>query len=473
MTETKPPCARCGRPMSRTGRVVDGRRVCPSCAPRFNSVAPCPRCGKGTKIFGYDKDTGERVCNRCLARKTHATCRICGKYRRRSDQTRDGKPICVKCAERPDATHRCPQCHTEVPGDGQSLCMACATERRFHRVRRAQAERFSRPWARALFEGFTISDSFDRGQADVVADLAQVADQFLDLEAAFPSPAEFSQEALLACFGLEGVRKRQRMLGYLIAAAGLEWTNEASRSFKQRRTVALLLEEADSSGCGAVIGAYAEQLDPSLSGRTCIAYLRAALAFMQMQNGRPLAGIGDERVMGFHRQKPGYRASLAPFLSYLVRERGLKLAITLRKTPRSQCAEDRSLVRRVRAIRAALQASPPAPEARALVAALLAALYRSPLETVLELPAFAFRYDRGRLWVHLPEGRFRLAREVATWIEAYAITCAPGPAFPGRPKSRPLHPTSVLHHLRKHGLARRYRPRRAPRAEPYEHRFPE
>lgn len=458
--------------MERTGRVVDGRHVCPACAWYFNPVEPCQRCGKDAKIFGYDKDTRERVCNRCLNRKTHATCQVCGKYRKRSDKTIEGKPVCVKCAERPQATHRCPQCHVELPGDGQSLCLTCATERRFHRVRREQAERFTRPWVRALFEGFTISDGFDRLQPDVAADLARVAEQFLDLEAQFESPAQLSQEALLEAFGLDGIRKRQRMLGYLVAAARLEWTNEESRAFKERRAAATILEEAEVAGHGAVIGAYAAQMNPRLAGRTQVAYLRAALVFMAVQKGRPLAGIDDERVLGFHRQWPGYRASLTPFLSFLVREHGLTLSVSQRKTEQSQRSVDRKLVKRVRTIRTLLQANPPLAEGRALAAALLAALYQCPLETVLELPAFAFRYDGGRLWVLLPEERFKLAPEVASWLEAYVVICAPGPAFPGRPTSRPLHPTSAIHHLRKHGLARDYRPRRAPRAEPYEHRFP-
>ena len=82
-----------------------------------------------------------------------------------------------------------------------------------------------------------------------------------------------------------------------------------------------------------------------------------------------------------------------------------------------------------------------------MTVALLALLYQVPLEIIAGLPSRGFRRIRGRLWLSCPQGDFRLTPEVAAHVETYAVLDDKGYAFPGRPRTRPIHPTSINYHL--------------------------
>lgn len=440
-------CLRCNRPVIHASRIIDGRPVCPSCAPHFNPVARCPRCDRDAKIFGYDKVTGERVCNRCLTRLTHVTCTACGKYRRRAGDDPDGPKICRACAAEPGVSHRCPDCRTVVPGRGNARCGPCAIARRFEAASERLASELVTPWAKTLFRGFCRWGGFDRTQPDVVQELTRIADQIVDIEKRFVVPANLTQTALLEAYGVEGLRRRQLLVGYLTACCDVAWSESVAFEFNQRRRADAIVADASAAGHADEITRYEAWLSADLSPRTRVTYLRVARAFIAAQRGRDLATVDEARIMAFIRQNPGYRASLSSFTAYLREVHAAPIPSLSQRPVRTQRARDRTLVRRARLLRDALVNPSSNAAGRAALVALLGVLYQVPLEDVASLPSSAFRWIKGRLWLSCKQGDFRLTPEVAAYVETYAVLDNKGYAFPGRPATRPIHPVTISYHL--------------------------
>lgn len=451
MTETANPrlCARCGRAFRKAGRIVEGKAVCPSCAPRFNPVERCQRCGRDARIFGYDKGTGERVCRSCLNRETHVTCKTCRKHRRRSEAD---PTLCRRCAATPGLAHRCPACGARVAGGGSSRCASCAIRRRFDRARESLSAGFATPMGRAVFLGFCAWPGFDATQPDVARELERVAAQIAELEALPGGVGAITQESLMEAFGVDRLRRRQRLIGYLTARRGLEWSDAALDAWNERRRIRDLIEEARDAGHADMIETYAKAMSSRLADRTRRMYLRAALAFLIAQKGRSAAEIDDSRVDAFLRQKPGQRASLTPFVGFLRNQCGAPADRPRSRRAGSLLTADRRLTKRAHALRAALNADPSHAAGRALLIALLATLYRTPIAAVAGLDASAFRLVKGRLWLMSRYGDFRLTPEMAGHVERFARVGGPGPAFPGRPATRPLRADGVRYHIDKLGL---------------------
>lgn len=446
-------CARCQKPLEKTGRIVDGMPICSSCAPQFNPIVQCPRCGKDARIFGHDKETGHRVCQRCLQKKTHATCSLCGKYRKRIGSTEDGKPLCRNCEANPHASHRCPSCHCKVPGVGRSLCERCAITRRYKNARREIQREFRTDWGRHLFNAYCTDDSFDVGASTVVPRLRQMSAQIVELEERFPSLHHLNQEALLKAYGVEGCRRRQKVIAALQRFAGLEWSTASSEAFNETRRLEAVIADANETGHREEVERFISSLDVELAPKTRRVYARTALKFFRMQHDRPLSTVDQNRIEGFVRQFPGHRASLAPLLNYLRNEHKAPVpSQRSRKSPALR-TRDRHLRDRTRQISQLIEETTDIRQGRGLLAALLSALYGCPLSEVLNIRANSIRERRGAKFLTICGSEYRLSSVVGGYVDRFANTFGRDPMFPGRPSTRPMTPSSVYYHLKKHGVA--------------------
>jgi len=119
------PCIRCGREITRFGKIIELGPVCASCAPRFRPPKQCSICHKYSHTVFHSEINGESVlcCDKCL-NKTRPTCSLC--HRKKVPYTYDkrGKPICKKCATEERV---CAQCGMPMPAGRGRICLACSS----------------------------------------------------------------------------------------------------------------------------------------------------------------------------------------------------------------------------------------------------------------------------------------------------------------------------------------------------------
>lgn len=119
------PCIRCGREITRFGKITEQGPVCASCAPRFRPPKQCSICHEYSHTVYRSEIDGERVqcCAKCL-NKTRPTCSLCNRKKVPYTYDENGKPICKKCATE---ERTCAQCGMPMPAGRGRICFLCAS----------------------------------------------------------------------------------------------------------------------------------------------------------------------------------------------------------------------------------------------------------------------------------------------------------------------------------------------------------
>lgn len=340
-TLEKRECGRCHRPTPRAALIhtvqrpdslglnegpVQSIAVCASCVPYFRDPEPCGICEKlSSRLSGAAHlQAGLRACPICIRKDTHATCSRCRKHRRVASIDGD-RVLCKACAGLSPASHPCPRCEVEVPGAGAHMCASCGIAVRLRREQDLRLPLFHHPWVAELFMGFgqwshTRSPANPRVPANVMRSLEFFL--ALDQDAALQRPLR--AEDMLRVFDSKTLRANLNASTYLQQQFGFVIEANARSDAQKRSLIASKLSTAQLEPWHPYLQGYAQSL-AGRAARTASQYLATAEAFCrQFQVSGPFS---QEQIVAFLVDKPGARANLGPWVSYVQRELGW--AVTL------------------------------------------------------------------------------------------------------------------------------------------------
>lgn len=307
-------CIRCGKPLPKAARLVDGGAICGACAPHFNEPKPCPRCGHPSRRLASAPKHGvnEKICDRCRNRLTHRTCSICHRYRPVAGELPDGKPYCAVCIPDAPMTHQCPGCNELVPGDGHGRCLRCLNRERVARETGLQRLVLSKEWSRELYAAFgEWLTALHPGHRRLLGLLRKHFPFFETLDTACDCVEEVTGQALLDSFQVSGLRAHALPIRYLAESCGVVISHERKCAHAEQRRVTDLLERYRSEPWGPSLEQYAEWLGSrGTATRTSRLYLSTAATFCRMELGHKCASHTASMLQRFLKHRPGLRANL-------------------------------------------------------------------------------------------------------------------------------------------------------------------
>jgi hypothetical protein len=442
-------CGACGRTFDgKAGRVVDGRPVCPACGNRLRPKVACGACGRPTARPRREAGTGVLICEGCLHRDTHATCRRCRKHRRVAARDAEGGPLCAGCASEAPATHACPDCSKAVPGRGGAPCDACSLRSLIARRLAAQADAVQPAWARAMYEAFQIWDGLPRDQYGVVRQAAAYARVFAAIGAGCAGPEEVTQERLLELLGNEGLRRAMTVVRFLVAHLSLTWSAGTAEEAAEGRRIRAVLAACDGRPWTAGFRAYHRHLaehDPPLAPKTIRTYLTAAAGLLDAAKVDRAADLEERHARVYLLRRGGHRANLARFAAWLPTTGGQALQVhqkrvrNLRRLERNTLADARRLLE-------ALEAAADFRRGRALLAAAISRMHLVPLTRVLALTRDEVAASpNGGVTLWPATLALVLPPSIAASFRRFAATGG-SLIFLGRNEAQPLSVAAVRHH---------------------------
>lgn len=448
-------CLRCGKLTPRADLRVGDRVACASCAPYYRPPRPCDTCGTLSSRLSRAQGFSERgqMCEKCLRKTVKATCSHCHKHRGMFFMTLAGAHLCKSCCEHGLPSHACPGCGETVGGVGLAPCLACSIKNSNFRRQAAVQPMLETPQAKQLHAEFTHWGNNTHRASKVATNASRYLEFIMRIDNALQRGQQLGQELLMQEFSTEELRRMGLLAQFLAEQGTLQLDSTARRQRSDLNLIQNKLQSSVGQSWGNALQGFNAAMDAQpkeLNVRSRKAYLHAAISLLGDANVRRAEQLTQACVDGFIRKKPGLRASLGPFLTYLAQQHGLVL-----KTPRKKAISPPSLLPQARAVRALMDALAGgiSEAARlALTAALLAKLLNADLEKILQLRHMDVIWPTGdciRLdgqWLQLPE---------AVWPIVRALEAPPGTngnswAFPGRSFTDCLSTAAVNYHRRKH-----------------------
>ncbi len=448
-------CSRCGKPVDKAARIVSGMAVCASCAPYYAEPKACASCGRLSQRLSRAPGRGfdELVCDRCRNQDCE-TCSVCRRYRKVERRDEADRPVCRQCAADEPVRHSCPACGISVPGGGLSPCADCSLKDRIRRRVRLNVELLERPWVRSLFEGFCAWEGLRKAAGNMTARIDQYAVFFAEIDGNCAAPGEVTQRRLFEIFEAEGLRRGFLAVSFLCERLALEWDASALEDMIETRRIDQQAQTWRGQPWAAGLQRYVDELErcgpPPLKRKTVRMYQTAAGGLLEMAGVDSLGALIQAHLDRYLKRHPGQAANLSAFIRHL--RDGSGIALELRKKAGAPLSKkDRTLVQRVQSLTRLLDAETDGRRAKALLAALLAALYQVPIKDVLALSA-ADVTETPRaivLWPGVRDIRLagRLAALFSRWI-GLPQGDGSGLLFVGRNSVQPLSYDAVRYHLK-------------------------
>jgi hypothetical protein len=375
-----------------------------------------------------------------------ATCAVCRRHRVIMADTQ----LCLACAV--GLTHRCPICQDDVPGSGHAPCYPCSQRRRANRQIATERETIRHPWLAELFSDFCTSGKIPLETGNATDRIARAAAACRRIAVTVTNPTDLSTETLHAALGAESLRRVAPLIAHWAEVGVIEWDRARLQTLIERDRVTAILTTHAKSPHASLLHRYRDHLAirdrKPITQRTA---LTAAVTLLAALGDAPISDLSQRHVTKMLRARPGHRAALQGFLSFLASEGGPKL--TIAKPRRDPVARERRLRADIRACRKRLATPRTATEARALIAVLIARIYALPLNRVLSLtrPEVALSMSGVTLW---PDGEaLTLDRSLAVafqeWISVGGLWRSPGNpwVFPGRDGHQPMSEAAVAYHV--------------------------
>lgn len=328
-------CLRCGKPVPRAGKLVNGKPVCPSCTPYLSDPKICTSCGKPSvrlaraPKFGLDN----LMCDSCRNKLTHKTCGFCRKYRPVFGTTEKDISYCASCIPGKQVYHSCPGCGCAVPGVGRSRCYSCLNLNRLMKEVDLQALTLNRQWTRDLMLKFALWLHERSGSQPNCFKLFASHEPFFErLDAQFESAQNVQEKELLENFGVGFIRKHLLASIFLQEKLGITIRTEAKIDHaNQVRIREKIVKSAKESWAPLLKNYYLWLDEKPLSTLTKRLYLRAAENFCQSAKLEADRVWKDGALDSFLNQNPGSRASLFRFVTYCRLELGWEVTMPQKK----------------------------------------------------------------------------------------------------------------------------------------------
>jgi hypothetical protein len=312
-------CIRCEKSVPRASKIVDGKPVCPSCAPYFTEPAICPHCERESIRLAALPSAGikEKICQSCRNRHTHATCGVCRKYRKVAHSSPDGEPLCSACFDDPNVTHACPDCGVAVPGSGNSRCRSCANHVALEREISLTCAIFAHDWVATLWRRFGLWLHAKDPHSPKLLSLVRTHQRFFEeIDCAFPAALDLTGVSLLHLFGVQRLRTHLLPTRFIAEQLGVHIADDAKRDAAEHARIADLLALCKRESWGQLMRSYyAALIDGNLSARSVRMYLSTAHSFARY------VGLSDSawaaaQIERYVKANPGSRNNLSRFVSF-------------------------------------------------------------------------------------------------------------------------------------------------------------
>lgn len=347
-------CLRCDKAVPRAGKVINGRPICPSCAPYFNEPQVCTSCGKSSQRLSRAVKFGlnNPMCQSCRGTLTHKTCGFCRKHRPVHGTTEDGKGYCASCIPGHQQHHSCPGCGLTLPGSGRSRCRSCLNLNRIVHEADLHSLTLHHLWAREILTKFAIWLHDRSGHQPNCFRIFVSHEPFFErLDAHFNSIADINETTLLDNLGVALIR--QHLLASVFLQENLEITiRDASKidSAERSRIRDKLVKNAREPWAPLLRGYHLWLIDKEISPRTQRLYLRAAEKFCQTEKVKADRAWEANAVYDFLKKHPGSRANLYKFVTYCRSQLGWMVEVPSRPASTSTSLPGRlkSLMKQVK-----------------------------------------------------------------------------------------------------------------------------
>lgn len=439
-------CLRCGKSVTRAGRLVADRVVCPSCAVHYRDPEPCPSCGRLSRRLSRAPGLAERVCERCQRAATHATCRRCARHRRIICADESGHPLCKACTGERPASHLCPDCGERVPGAGRGRCRGCNAKRRILRRVAEHRERLGQDWTRELFDKFCDWERFDKRRGDGVARTDRHAVFFQKIDRVLCGPDDITQDSLFDIFGADGLRRHVVPLSFLIETGVVVWNAKRLDDLNEERRIKQILASFATWPWARELELYGRSLH-SVKPKTRRVYLNAAVRLLLSSGVKSCGDLLQDHLKRYSRKSPGQRSCLAAFISWVEDAHAVRLTLPRRKQV-DPVRKEKALVIAVRGPLKRLHSVPDGPFRRSLLAWIISKLYQIPLTRVLALTKAEIADDGYQIVFQPSELAIELEGAVAKHVRELRANAPGDLIFPGRNAAQPLSTAAVNYHVK-------------------------
>lgn len=324
--ENSQPCARCGRSEYEIGKITPYGPVCKSCGHYFVEPSKCEACGALsrtlTRVGRLSHDL--RLCPKC-ARSDRGTCQACRRYRTLTAAP-TGQNLCAKCLKHGQV--RCQSCGHLMPAGRGKHCEDCYWTRTFSRRLAINVTAFSSSTMRSTFRDFGNWLLNRVGPNKAAITVNRYLPFFLEIEKLWGGLPLYDD--LLHHYGAEGLRRVRLPMKWLQNHRGLRVDVKLKIEDSEWRQIDAIMKSVPlDSTASKCLGDYKDYLITRMESRgSTLRSVRLAL--------RPAASLlsaepsGDkpptqEALDGYLLKKPGQKAAVTGFLTFLKNEKNLKL----------------------------------------------------------------------------------------------------------------------------------------------------
>lgn len=343
--EAQKSCVRCGLSGKPIGKICTYGVVCASCAPYFREEEPCDVCSRLshrlTRVSRFCDDL--RRCERC-AIADHGTCKACRRYR--NLDASGGEKLCDLCSSGTEKI--CKSCGGSIPAGRGTQCESCYWMHLLERRALMSSEMLESKLLQKQFLDFSKWLGVNSGFSKAALAICRHVSFFQEIDRQWRKFPVYPD--LLRFFGADHLRRRVKILEWLQVEHNYLIDDQLKKEVAEEHRVQRMLSKVpDKTKAQAVLGQYEVFLRSRLHhGKITIQTLRLSLTpaiALMMLSGYELPN--SKLVSEYLKNRPGQRASLTGFISFLRNQYDLKIEILSRNdfsTARSSYLENKLLI---------------------------------------------------------------------------------------------------------------------------------
>ena len=328
--EQSRPCVRCGRTMTRVGKMTAYGPACGACAHYFNAPEPCEACGTPSTRLARNRRLGHdlRLCPRCV-RADHGTCEACRRHRLLQGCPDDGRRLCAPCRDQGEVP--CPQCGRAMPAGCRRQCWDCYWSTVVEQRIRIDCAAFSSTVMSGRFEGFGRWLARTRGNHKAAGSIHQYLAFFLEVERGWGDIPDYP--TLLAHFGAHGLRRSLLPIRWMEQSGAVTVDAAAREADSDRRRIARALDRfAQDTPAGTLLASYHDaMMGRHQRGEITLRSIRLALSpaasLLEAAQETGYMPPDQKALDALLRRAPGQRAALSGFVNHLRNDHGVEIAL--------------------------------------------------------------------------------------------------------------------------------------------------
>lgn len=308
----------------------------------------------------------------------------------------------------------------------------------------------SQTWAQDLLVTFYASLDYGRMPGDMARRVAKTAAFMAALDRALPSPTGITQAALLDLHGAEGLRRQERLVGFLVAHLAIPWNECAGMAHSAREAARKALDGSQDRSWHNDLVAFSDALAASakpLSDRSIKSYIGTARELLEAIRVERADQLTQRHLTAWLRHRPGRTNDVLRFLGWLGGNGGSKLS-TAKRSQATARARERAVLQTSKNLLGRLASCRDPREGRALLARAIAAVHGVRLERVPAMREGDVARGPECIDLRIQETSITLGPTLSAAFSLFTNGTEDMP-FAGRAGIAPLSADGTRHHLRK------------------------